>query len=147
MIAVVARRLSIAAVAVAALAAVAIVAPAEGAKPPTVVSANCHGHNFKPGRIILACGDAGLLAERLQWKSWGRSEAEAEGTAVGKTCNPNCAAGGTRSGPMEIRLFKTARCAKDGRVHFTRIEYRWNEGSPIAGQPDGGVVRSPCSAV
>ncbi len=142
-----AKRVAVPASVVAILAAVAVSVPAEGAKPPTVVSANCHGHNFKPGRIILACADAGLFVEHLKWKRWGRQEAEGSGTGTGKTCNPNCAAGGSRSGPMEIRLFRTARCAKDGRVHFTRIEYRWDEGSPIAGQPDRGVVPSPCSAV
>jgi hypothetical protein len=142
-----ARTLAIAVAATAILLAGALAESAVGTKPPTVVSANCHGHNIKPSRIILACGDAGLLVEHLKWKSWRRAEAEGEGTGVGKTCNPNCAAGGTRSGPMEIRLFKTARCAKDGRVHFTRIEYSWNGGSPIAGQPAKGVVRSPCSAV
>ncbi|HEY7257342.1 MAG TPA: hypothetical protein VH476_11755 [Solirubrobacterales bacterium] len=115
--------------------------------PPTVVSAECHGHNFKPSRIILACGDAGLVAEHLKWASWGRREAKGSGTGTAETCDPNCATGGRRSGPMEVRLFRTARCSRDGRVHFTRIEYRWANGAPIAGQPDRGVVPSPCSAV
>jgi hypothetical protein len=120
---------------------------AKGNRGPTVVSANCHGHSFKPGRIILACGDAGLLVEHLTWKSWGRSEANGVGTGVAKTCRPNCAAGGTKSASMEVRLFKPQRCAQDQRVHFTRIRYRWANGSPVEGQPDKGVVRSPCSAV
>jgi hypothetical protein len=140
------RPVIIAAAIVLAIAVAPAITAAKG-KPPTVVSANCHGHNFKPGRIILACGDAGLLVEHLKWTSWGPSVAKGSGTGIGKTCDPNCAAGGTRSAPMQIRLFKTARCQQDGRVHFTRIEYRWTNGSPIAGQPDKGVVRSPCSAV
>jgi hypothetical protein len=130
-----------------AVALVAGPAAAKGTRAPTVVSANCHGHNFKPGRIILACADAGLLVEHLSWKHWGRGEANGVGTGVGKTCRPNCAAGGTRSASMEVRLFRPQRCAQDQRVHFTRIRYRWTHGSPIAGQPDQGVVRSPCSAV
>jgi len=134
----------------AAVVALALAAPAltsaKGGRP-VVVSANCHGHNFKPGRIILACGDAGLVVEHLKWQSWGRREAKGAGTGTAKTCDPNCAAGGSRSGPMQIRLLRTARCPQDGRVHFTRIEYRWSNGSPISGEPDRGVVPSPCSVI
>jgi hypothetical protein len=114
---------------------------------PTVVSAYCHGHNFKPGRIILACGDAGLYVEHLDWKHWGRGEANGIGTGTGKTCTPSCAAGGTKSASMEIRLFKPKYCTQDHRRHFTKIRYRWTHGSPIAGQPDSAVVPSPCRAV
>jgi hypothetical protein len=142
------RRAAIAAVAASAVLAVAAFAmPAEGAKPPTVISANCHGHNFKPGRIILACGDAGLYVEHLIWKHWGRKEANGIGTGVGKTCKPFCAAGGTKSASMEIRLFRPNLCGQDGRVHFTRMRYRWTNGSPIKGQPDRGTIPSPCDAV
>lgn len=116
-------------------------------KPPTVVSAYCHGHNFKPGRIILACGDAGLYVEHLDWKHWGRREANGIGIGTGKTCRPSCIGGGTKSASMEIRLFKPHFCSQDGRVHFTRMRYRWTYGSPIAGQPDSDVIPSPCSAI
>jgi hypothetical protein len=147
-----ARGLSTAAALVAVLGAVALIvvagpAAAKGGRPPTVVSAQCHGHNFKPGRIILACGDAGLLVEHLTWKHWGRREANGVGTGVGKTCEPDCAAGGTKSAGMEVRLFRAERCEQDHRVHFTRIRYRWTHGSPIAGQPDQAVIPSPCRAV
>jgi hypothetical protein len=137
-------------VVVAAIAALAILPSsglARGSKPPTVISANCHGHNFKPSRIILACGDAGLYVDHLSWKQWSRKEAKGIGTGTGKTCEPNCAAGGTKSGSMEIRLFKPSLCHQDQRVHFTRMRYRWTNGSPVAGQPNQGVIPSPCSAV
>jgi hypothetical protein len=130
-----------------ALAGVSSSALARGGARPTVVSANCHGHSFKPGRIILACADAGLYVEHLQWQRWGRIEAEGTGTGTGRTCKPSCAAGGTRSGAMEIRLYAPKVCRQDGRVHFTKIKYRWSDGSPIAGTPDSGVVPSPCRAV
>lgn len=116
-------------------------------KPPTVVSAYCHGHNFKPGGIILACGDAGLYVEHLDWKHWGRGEANGIGTGTGKTCRPSCAEGGTKSASMEIRLFKPRFCSQDGRIHFTKMRYRWTHGSPIAGQPDSNVIPSPCATI
>jgi hypothetical protein len=116
-------------------------------KGPTVVSANCHGHNFKPGRIVLACGDAGLFVEHLDWTQWGRSEARGTGVGTGETCKPDCATGGTKSAGMEVRLFQPRYCSQDGRVHFTKMRYRWTEGSPISGTPDSGVVPSPCAAV
>ncbi len=114
---------------------------------PTVVSANCQGHNFKPGHMVLACGDAGLYVEDLHWKHWGRREANAIGTGVGKTCIPYCAAGGTRSGSMEVRLYAPRLCSQDSRVHFTKIRYRWTHGSPIAGQPNQNVIPSLCSTI
>jgi hypothetical protein len=130
-----------------ALTGMSSLAYAKGGHPPTVISANCHGHNFKPGRIILACGDAGLYVEHLKWKHWGRKEANGIGIGTGKTCDPFCAAGGTRSASMEIRLFKPRYCSQDGRVHFTRMKYRWTYGSPIANAPDKGVIPSSCIAI
>ena len=111
--------------------------PAEGAKPPTVISANCHGHNFKPGRIILACGDAGLLVEDLKWTTWGRREAEGSGTGYREDLQPELRC---RRQPQRADGDPAVqdRALREGRRHFTRIEYRWEEGSPIAGQPDRG---------
>jgi hypothetical protein len=130
-----------------ALAGAAASAPAKSGAAPTVVSANCHGYSFKPGRIILACADAGLYVEHLQWQRWERAEAVGTGTGTGRTCKPSCAAGGTRSAGMEIRLYAPKLCTQDGRVHFTKMRYRWTGGSPIAGTPDSGVIPSPCRAV
>jgi hypothetical protein len=129
-----------------ALAGVSSSALAKG-NPPTVVSANCHGHNVKPGRIVLACADEGLYVEHLQWERWGRAEANGTGIGTGNTCDPSCAAGGSRSAGMEIRLYAPKLCTQDGRVHFTKMRYRWTGGSPIAGTPDSGVIPSPCRAV
>ena len=44
---------------------------------------------------------------------------------------------------MEIRLYAPKLCTQDGRVHFTKIRYRWTDGSPIAGTPDSGVDPVP----
>jgi hypothetical protein len=120
---------------------------AKGSRAPTVISANCHGHNFKPAHMILACGDAGLYVEDLDWKHWGRKQANAIGTGTGKTCHPDCAAGGTKSASMELRLFKPRYCSADGRVHFTKVRYRWTYGSPIVGAPDSGTFPFPCRTV
>ncbi len=120
---------------------------AKGTRAPTVVSANCHGHNFKPGHMILACGDAGLYVEHLDWKHWGRREANGIGTGTGKTCKPDCATGGVKSASMELRLFKPRFCSADGRVHFTKVRYRWTYGSPISGAPDAGTFPFPCGTV
>jgi hypothetical protein len=131
----------------AALAGLMPSALAKRSHAPTVVSASCHGHNFRPGHMVLACGDAGLYVEQLDWKHWGRQEANGIGVGVGKTCDPYCAAGGTESASMEIRLDKPRQCAADGRVHFTRVHYRWTYGSPIAHTPDAGTIPFPCGIV
>lgn len=128
-----------------ALASTSAAAPQK--RPLPVLSASCHGHSFKPGRIVLACGDAGLIVERLRWRHWGHREANGVGTGVGRTCSPSCAAGGTRSASMEIRLYQPRFCRQDGLTHFTKMRYRWTHGSPIANTPNAGVIPSACSAV
>ncbi len=60
------------------LAACGLVASMAVAKPgggKTYVTSGCKGAAFKPKRIVLACGDAGLVATKLQWKQWGSSQA------------------------------------------------------------------------
>jgi hypothetical protein len=46
----------------------------------------------RPKTLIIACADAGIVAEGLTWSVWGASGASATGIITWNTCVPNCAA-------------------------------------------------------
>jgi len=118
------------------------------AKPAnrTYVTANCSGAAFKPKSIVLACGDAGLIATRLQWTQWGTKKAHGAGLGVEKICKPDCAAGKVAKEAMKLILSKPRLCRQDGKRHFTKVHYKWLPASPGEG-PNQGTIPLPCSLV
>ena len=95
----------------------------------TLLISNCKKGFFEPKKVILACGDAGLIAQGLDWSSWTGKRAEGEGTGVAETCIPDCASGGVAREPIELVLSKPAKC-KGGTRLFTKIRYSWPSGAP-----------------
>ncbi|HYP56119.1 MAG TPA: hypothetical protein VEQ41_07455 [Solirubrobacterales bacterium] len=135
------RRL-VTSVALAALLAVASVAPA-ATQDRAYVASQCDNAAFKPKMIVLACGDAGLAATKLQWKSWGTSSAAGAGTGRVELCEPSCAEGKVARAPMRIVLSKPRLCPQDGKRHFTRARYTWADTVPTG--PKSGTIPLPCS--
>jgi len=125
---------------------VASLAVARSDSGKTYVTSGCKGAAFKPKRIILACGDAGLVATKLQWKQWGANQASGSGTGEEKVCTPNCAEGTVAKGKMTLALSKQRFCSQDGKRHFTKVHYSWPEGAPGEG-PNQGNIPLPCSLV
>jgi hypothetical protein len=107
-----------------------------GAKQVRAVS-NCKNPRYKPAQFIIACGDAGLIANNLSWASWTRNQASGAGTGSINTCNPNCASGGRLTGPISISLSKPRTCTNGKRI-FTKLFYRWTGAVP-SGPPSGTV--------
>ena len=108
--------------------AVPAVAPAAGANQVRAV--NCGREQYKPTRIILSCGDAGIRLTKLEWSSWNRSRAVATGRYAENTCRPTCSAGHTVSRPVKVTLSKPRRCP--GRAHpaFRQATFAFRDGSP-----------------
>jgi hypothetical protein len=102
-----------------------------GGKRPLLI-ANCFKPKFEPSAVVIACGDAGLIVENVGWSSWTRKAAEGTGTGVAKTCDPDCAAGGTVTAPIALALSKVRKCQNGKRI-FTRLRYTWPSGSPVGG--------------
>ncbi len=126
----------------------ALVVSAAAAKPvsKTYVTSGCNGAAFKPSRIIIACGDAGLIATKLKWSEWGASKAAGSGVGEEKVCNPNCAEGTVAKGKMNVSLFRVRLCSQDGKYHFTKIHYSWPDGAPGEGHKQG-TIPLPCALV
>lgn len=123
-------------------AAVAIAAPAQR----TYVTSRCSGAAFKPRSIILTCGDAGLVATKLQWTQWGTKKAHGAGLGRQKVCKPNCAAGKVAKAAMKVILSRPRLCPQDEKRHFTKVHYKWLPAAPGEG-PNQGNVPLPCSLV
>lgn len=124
----------------------AFVVSAAGAMPTerTYVTSDCSGAAFKPKSIVLTCGDAGLLVRKLQWPQWGTKEAHGAGLGEEKVCTPNCAAGKVAKAAMKVVLSKPKLCSQDGKLHFTKIHYKWIPANPGEG-PKQGNIPLPCA--
>jgi len=109
-----------------------------------MVISNCNTAKFKPKSVVIACGDAGLIAKGLTWSSWTGKTAAGGGTGVIETCVPDCASGGTRSGPLELTLSKPTTCSRGVRI-FSKVRYTWTSGAPTG--PDGKPVGPNSAAI
>jgi hypothetical protein len=98
---------------------------------------NCKSPKYKPAMFIIACGDAGLIANGLSWSSWTKSQAVGAGNGDINTCTPDCASGGRLSATISLTLSKPRTCSNGARI-FTKLFYRWTGAVPT-GPPSGSV--------
>jgi hypothetical protein len=128
----------------AAFSAVALAAPVatESGKRVELI-ANCFKPKFKPGTVIIACGDASLGAKGMTWSSWTRKKADGTGTGLINDCNPDCASGTTKTAPMELQLSKPQLCSNGKRV-FAKLRYIWTSAPPIPDAVASGAVPIGC---
>jgi hypothetical protein len=98
---------------------------------------DCTKPEVRPVRIVLACADAGLYINSIDYGHWGGREVHAHGVLHAKTCNPDCATGGFKSYPTKFRLYKIRRVACDGRYvrMYLRIHVHPTDKSPPRFQP------------
>jgi len=86
-----ALKITVAIACVAAAPSVALATTATSSGKPFAI--NCYKEQFKPKRITIACGDAGIWLSKLKWSSWGSSNAKGAGTYNQNDCTPDCADG------------------------------------------------------
>ena len=129
---------------IAAFSAVALASPVatESGKRVELI-ANCFKPKFKPGTVIIACGDASLGAKGMTWSSWTRKKADGTGTGLINDCTPDCASGTTKTAPMELQLSKPQLCSNGKRV-FAKLRYIWTSGPPISDQLTTGTTPIGC---
>lgn len=96
---------------VAAILVAAVAVPATSNASVKAVAKCGVGHAAKrPSNFYFYCGDNGMYATGLSWRSWGGKRAKGFGTITYKLCKPSCAAGGIRSKPGKITLYRKVRC-------------------------------------
>lgn len=108
-----ALKITVAVACLAAVPSVALAATASGSGKPDAI--NCYQLQFKPKKIVLACGDAGSWLGKLKWSSWGATSATGTGVYNANDCTPDCASGQIKSGPVKVTLSKPKTCP--GQTH------------------------------
>jgi hypothetical protein len=78
------------------------------------VNASCgtSAASKRPSNLFFYCGDNGMIATGISWRSWGGKRAKGFGTISYRTCEPSCAAGGVVSLPGKVTLSRKVRCVK-----------------------------------
>ncbi len=103
----------------------------------------CTNSVYRPHHFVAACGDAGLVVKKIDWRHYGFSYARGRGTGYYKTCIPDCASGGIRRARVKVRLYRTRRCANVGGYHFTKVRIKFLGGKPL-GHPGASRFPFPC---
>jgi hypothetical protein len=122
-------------------------APGALASSPLKIT-NCNSAVSRPKQIVLTCADANTVLKGLRWSAFGGQTAQATGTLVTNSCEPNCAAGKALSFPVTVTASDPRTCKKGLRVynrlalrfsgHVSKKEgslTRWTLGCPYAPSP------------
>jgi hypothetical protein len=78
---------------------------------------NCDTAASRPKLLTLTCGDGNTVLKGLSWSTFGGSSAQAKGTFVINTCEPDCAAGKDVSYPVTAKATSPRTCKKGVRVY------------------------------
>jgi len=89
----------------------------------------CAKPSYKPTQIIVTCGDANTVVQKISWKSYGEMSAEGSGTAAVNACDPNCADGKFEKFPATVALSKPKDCGK-GVTQFTSLVMTYTGAKP-----------------
>ncbi|HET7018514.1 MAG TPA: hypothetical protein VFI65_31630 [Streptosporangiaceae bacterium] len=88
---------------------------------PVVINCAEQGQT-RPGKYILACGDANAYVTGLHWAAWQTAAAFAAGTDTFRVCIPTCTAGRLHSFPVLVTLWRVqALPGHKGVRYFTRM--------------------------
>src|SRR5690349_11530673 len=137
-----AGRRFLAVVGIAAMATMAFSVAADAGKR-TLLIANCNKPKFEPANLIFTCGDASFSASAVTWNSWGHQTALGSGTGQLNDCNPDCASGKVKTGPLSISASKPQTC-KSGRKVYSKLSWTWTSGPPVGNVPGSGSVPVGC---
>ncbi|GAA1005416.1 hypothetical protein GCM10009551_082970 [Nocardiopsis tropica] len=87
--------------------------------PQTTSIKACDGSPaVRPSELVLACADAGAVVSGITWDSWANDTATGSGTLTTKTCEPDCASGGTQTRTVGVTLHTPVR-DPNGASRFT----------------------------
>ena len=78
---------------------------------------NCNAAASRPKLLTLTCGDGNTVLKGLSWSTFGGLSAQAKGTFVMNTCEPDCAAGRDVSYPVAVKATSPRTCKKGLRVY------------------------------
>lgn len=86
---------------------------------------NCTSAQYKPRTLVITCGDAGILLQKLRWSSWTRTRASGSGVEAVNDCNPDCAAGHLHRTPAAVTLSRPISCRGQRHRVFDLLRIRF----------------------
>lgn len=69
-----------------------------------VLTWDCEYPTYKPGTIMIYCGDGGAYISKISWNTWGEDGAIGKGEYYRNLCNPDCADGKIVHAPVNVSL-------------------------------------------
>jgi hypothetical protein len=116
----------------AALAALQLAAPAALAidRNRVLVVGDCTHAQFKPAKIVIACGDGNEVLTHLSWSTWTAAKATGKGMNSINSCTPTCAGGHFKDYAVTVTLSKPHHCAKLSSKVFSRATLHFTHGRP-----------------
>lgn len=120
----------------------AVPAAALAASSTRALAINCSQEQFKPKRITIACGDAGIWLSKLKWSKWSNTSATATGTYNQNTCKPNCAAGHIKRTAVKVTLSTPKACSIQANPAFRHAALSYT-GTRPKGAPGKVTFRCP----
>jgi hypothetical protein len=118
-----------------------VAAPAVAAETPDPTRTyvvDCTGElDYKPKRIVFACGDGGVYFGKIKWSKWNMNEAVGRGTLYYNICEPSCGAG-------NVFTYKKVRIELGGVASGPGMGTMVNTFSSLTGTfgPDSGPAMS-----
>jgi hypothetical protein len=101
-----------------------------------VLAADCGKPEPRPATIVLACADAGMTLDGLQWKGWGKAVATATGAINVKGCDPGCADDNrTYTYAVTVEAHQVVTCP-GSRRQYAFIRYRVTDDRFDKNRPD-----------
>jgi hypothetical protein len=103
---------------------------------------NCVKTASRPKLLTLTCGDGNTVLKGLSWSSFGGATAQAKGTFVTNTCDPNCAEGKDVSYPVTVKASGAKNCKGGVRV-YDKLSLRFTGRAPGPGIPRNWTLGCP----
>jgi hypothetical protein len=103
---------------------------------------NCNTAAGRPKLLTLTCGDGNTVLKGLTWSSFGGTSAQAKGTFVTNTCEPNCAAGKDVSYPVTAKA-TSPRVCKGGLRVYGKLAIKFTGRAPGPGIPRNWKLGCP----
>ncbi len=103
---------------------------------------NCNTAASRPKLLTLTCGDGNTVLKGLTWSSFGGASAQAKGTFVTNTCEPNCAAGKDVSYPITAKVTSPRAC-KGGLRVYGKLAIKFTGRAPGPGIPRNWKLGCP----
>jgi hypothetical protein len=114
----------IALAAAAAVAVTVVAAPAGAANNELrVYVSNCKTQVYKPKSITVYCADAGVVIGKITYSTYTATTARGAGTSTVNLCDPDCAAGNTKTYRVRFTLSKVTQCGDSFQFRKLRMRY------------------------